>query len=1135
MSIYQEYKQLNLPHIAAEILKLWHEEAAFEKSIENRNNAKPWVFYEGPPSANGMPGIHHVMARTLKDVFCRYKTMQGYRVERRAGWDTHGLPIELAVEKKLGITKDDIGNTSSKNYIPVEAYNKACRTEVMRFKQQWEDLTQKMGYWVDMTNPYVTYNSKYMESVWWLLAQLYKKNVIYKGYTIQPYSPKAGTGLSSHELNQPGCYKTVKDTSVIAQFKITDASLVHRIFGLTQFLTWDIYALAWTTTPWTLPSNTALTVGADIDYVLVATFNVYTRKPQLVILAESTLFKHFAQGYTPSQALNPDNASQTPIPYHVLGSVKGLALLHLRYEQLIPFVQPAEHPDRAFQIISGDFVTTDDGTGIVHTAPTFGADDARVAAEWNIPGMLVKDENDTLVPLVDLQGKFRPELGEWAGMYVKQEYYEAGQEPEKSADVRISIYLKTQNKAFKVEKYEHSYPHCWRTDTPILYYPLDSWFIKVSDIRDRLVKLNSEIQWKPDSTGSGRFGKWLEHANDWNLSRARFWGIPLPIWTTVDKAEQRCIASVSELKQACAKAVNAGFMQVNPFEHFISGDVSENNYEQIDLHKHIVDTIVLVSDSGKPMYRESDLIDVWFDSGAMPYAQLHYPFENNEAIDQNIQFPADFIAEGVDQTRGWFYTLHVISALLFNRPAFKNVISNGLVLDKQGQKMSKRLGNAVDPFETLNTFGPDATRWYMLANAAPWDNLKFDSIGITEVQRKFFGTVFNTYSFWTLYANVDQIKGSTIKAETCQFSELDLWILSVLNSLVYNVESALNVFEPHRAARFIEDFATEQLSNWYVRLSRRRFWKGEPSEDKNAAYYTLFQCLNVLAKLSAPIAPFFADWLFRNLNPNEGSVHLTSFPKIQLNARNEMLENHMAWVQQVCSLVLSVRKKESIRVRQPLSKIQIPVLKSQDHNALNRMIPYIQAEVNVKRVELINESEAQIIKSLKLNFKTLGKKCGTLMKAVQHYAHENALLIIADIEQKTQHQLPDSLNSILLLPEDVIIVPVDLPGWSVQSQKGITVAVDLSISPELYAEGLSRELVNRIQIMRKDQALELTDRIDIEIKCTESTQALITQNLTYICTETLTNNCRFVSEFSKSNCIRVELDDSHHVELVIIN
>lgn len=1135
MSIYQEYKHLNLPHIAEEILKLWQNEAAFESSIQNRQDAKPWVFYEGPPSANGMPGIHHVMARTIKDVFCRYKTMQGFRVERRAGWDTHGLPIELAVEKKLGINKDDIGNSTSKKHISIEDYNTACRTEVMQFKQQWEDLTAQMGYWVDMTKPYITYDSKYMESVWWILAQLYQNNMLYKGYTIQPYSPKAGTGLSSHELNQPGCYKNVKDTSVIAQFKIRDVKQVHQCFGLHQYLTWDIYALAWTTTPWTLPSNTALTLGAAIDYALVASYNMYTQKPQLVILAASTVSKHFAQGYIQTEDLKPNETSQTPIPFSILGIVKGSELLHLRYEQLIPLVQPAEHPDRAFQIITGDFVTTDEGTGIVHTAPTFGADDARVAAEWNIPGMLIKDENEKLVPLVDLQGKFRPEMGAWAGMYVKQEYYEAGQEPEKSVDVSISIYLKTHNKAFKVEKYEHSYPHCWRTDKPILYYPLDSWFIRVSSIRDRLVQHNSEIQWKPESTGSGRFGKWLEHANDWNLSRSRFWGIPLPIWTTDDKTEQVCIASVAELKQACAKSVKAGIMQKNPFEHFNSNDLSDINYNQLDLHKHIVDAIVLVSDSGKPMYRETDLIDVWFDSGAMPYAQWHYPFENAQAIDQHLQYPADFIAEGVDQTRGWFYTLHVISTLLFDRPAFKNVISNGLVLDKQGQKMSKRLGNAVDPFETLKVYGPDATRWYMLANAAPWDNLKFDTAGITEAQRKFFGTVFNTYSFWALYANVDRINGASLKAEHCNFSELDLWILSVLNSLIKQVETALNAFEPHRAARYIEDFAIEQLSNWYVRLSRRRFWKGEPSADKNAAYYTLFECLNGIAKLSAPMAPFFADWLFRNLHTNEQSVHLSRFPISNSKAQNAALEHHMAWVQQVCSLVLSIRKKENIRVRQPLSKIQIPILQEQDVNALLRMTPYIKSEVNVKQIDLIQESEAQIVKSLKLNFKTLGKKCGPLMKAVQQYAQEHASLIIDDIEGKALHQLPDNLNAIEILPEDVIIIPVDLPGWSVQSQKGVTVAVDLSISPELYAEGLSRELVNRIQLLRKEQALELTDRIDIEIKCSDTTQAFFTQNLTYICTETLTNTCRFVSEFSKSNSLRVELDDSHYVELVIIN
>ncbi len=1133
MSNYQEYKSLQLPQIADSVLKFWQSQKVFEKSLQLREGASPWVFYEGPPSANGMPGIHHVMARTIKDLFCRYKTMQGFKVERRAGWDTHGLPIELAVEKKLGISKEDIGNPERDRYISVEAYNEACREEVMKYQAQWEDLTQQMGYWVDMTRPYVTYDSKYMESVWWLLSQFYKQGVLYKGYTVQPYSPKAGTGLSSHELNQPGCYKMVKDTTVVAQFKIKDVQRVQTLYNLSECLNWDIYALAWTTTPWTLPSNTALTLGADIDYALVATYNPYTFQPQLVVLAETVLKKHFNAAFTATEILKAPENSKSPIPYKILGSVKGSQLLEIRYEQLIPLVQPAEHPENAFKIISGDFVTTEEGTGIVHTAPTFGADDARVAAQWKVPGMRVKDEQGNLVPLVDLHGKFRPELGEWAGMLVKQEYYETGKAPEKSLDVSISIYLKTQNKAFKVEKYEHSYPHCWRTDQPILYYPLDSWFIRVSDVREQLVQLNQTIQWKPESTGTGRFGKWLENANDWNLSRSRFWGIPLPIWTTEDKSEQCCIGSVEELKQACERSVKAGLMQANPFEHFKCGDYSESNYKALDLHKHHVDAIVLVSPSGKPMHRESDLIDVWFDSGAMPFAQLHYPFENKERIASGDNFPADFIAEGVDQTRGWFYTLHVISTLLLKTPAYKNVISNGLVLDKQGQKMSKRLGNAVDPFETLKTYGPDATRWYMVANAAPWDNLKFDTAGITEVQRKFFGTLFNTYNFWALYANVDRIEGAIIQSENCKFSELDLWIQSVLHSLVGQVVKDLNDFEPHRAARLIEDFVNEQLSNWYVRLSRRRFWKGEPSPDKNAAYFTLFNCLETVSKLMAPLAPFFADWLYQNLHNSKESVHLRAFPVPNLNAVDANLEQRMAWVQLVCSMVLSVRKKENIRVRQPLSKIQIPVINGEPVQALYSMIPYIQAEVNVKQVDLIQESETQIVKSLKLNFKTLGKKCGALMKEVQTYAADHSTEIIRDIETIQKHVLPNRFNGIELLTEDVVIIPVDLPGWSVQTHKGITVAVDLSISDELYAEGLGREFVNRIQLLRKERGFEITDRIHLQVNCSPELRAYLSQNLTYICNETLADTCQFSEAQKPSNGVLLELDESHTLELFL--
>ncbi|MEN9401221.1 MAG: hypothetical protein RL632_2324, partial [Bacteroidota bacterium] len=919
-SKYPEYKGLNLPNVAERVLEKWEREKVFEHSISTREGKTPFIFFEGPPSANGLPGIHHVMARAIKDIFCRYKTLKGFQVKRKAGWDTHGLPVELGVEKELGITKEDIGTK-----ISVEDYNRACREAVMRYTDIWNDLTRKMGYWVDMEDPYITYEPKYMESVWWLLGQLFEKNLLYKGYTIQPYSPKAGTGLSSHELNQPGCYKDVTDTTIVAQFKINDWK------GLTPFKGGDTRAeethfLAWTTTPWTLPSNTALCVGPKIDYVLVRSFNQYTHAPINVILAKNLVSYQFSKGFQAVESadeLGSYSAGDKVIPYFVAGECLGADLIGIRYDQLMPYALPAEKPEEAFRVIGGDFVTTEDGTGIVHIAPTFGADDARVAADAGVPPMLVADEKGNLVPLVDLQGKFRPELGELAGIFVKNEYYNENEAPERSADVQIAITLKTDNKAFKVEKYVHSYPHCWRTDKPVLYYPLDSWFIRVTDVRERMMELNDTINWKPESTGSGRFGKWLENANDWNLSRSRYWGIPIPIWSTAEGDERTCISSVEQLKNECEKAVKAGVMDENPLANFAVGDMSKANYAQLDLHKNYVDSITLVSPSGKPMKRESDLIDVWFDSGSMPYAQWHYPFENKELIDENKAFPGDFIAEGVDQTRGWFYTLHAISTMVFDSVAYKNVVSNGLVLDKNGQKMSKRLGNAVEPFENLSTYGADATRWYMITNAQPWDNLKFDKDGITEVQRKFFGTLYNTYSFFSLYANIDGFDYSAPDVPHNERPEIDRWILSRLNSLVKEVDTAFAEYEPTKAGRLIQDFVNDQLSNWYVRLCRRRFWKSDDSRDKLSAYQTLYTCLETVSILGSPIAPFFMDQLFCDLNSVShrhaaGSVHLADFPQVDSTSINADLEDQMDIAQRISSLVLALRKKEKIRVRQPL-------------------------------------------------------------------------------------------------------------------------------------------------------------------------------------------------------------------------
>ncbi len=1107
---FAEYKGLDLPVVAEEILNYWKENNIFEKSISSREGKESYVFFEGPPSANGMPGIHHVMARTIKDIFPRYKTMKGYQVKRKAGWDTHGLPIELGVEKELGITKEDIGTK-----ISVEEYNAACKKAVMRYTDVWNKMTEQVGYWVDMEDPYITYKPKYMESVWWLLKQIYDKGLIYKGYTIQPYSPKAGTGLSSHELNQPGTYQDVTDTTVTAQFKAKKETLPSIFNGVDG----EVHFLAWTTTPWTLPSNTALTVGPKIDYVLVRTFNQYTFEPIAVILAKALVGKQFAGKFSEvetEEELKAFKEGDKKIPFLVGVEIKGADLVDIKYEQLLPYTLPNDNPENAFRVISGDFVTTEDGTGIVHTAPTFGADDAFVAklATPEVPPMLVKDENGNLVPLVDLQGKFRPELQELAGKYVKNEYYEDGEAPERSVDVEIAIKLKEENKAFKVEKYVHSYPNCWRTDKPILYYPLDSWFIKVTDIKDRMFDLNQTINWKPKATGEGRFGNWLANANDWNLSRSRYWGIPLPIWRTEDGKEEIMIGSVAELKAEMQKALKAGVLEKDIFENFVVGDMTEENYDKIDLHKNIVDQITLVSASGKPMKRESDLIDVWFDSGSMPYAQWHYPFENKSLIDDHKTFPADFIAEGVDQTRGWFYTLHAIATMVFDSVAYKNVVSNGLVLDKEGKKMSKRLGNAVDPFETMNEHGADATRWYMISNANPWDNLKFDVEGIAEVKRKFFGTLYNTYSFFALYTNIDGFQYKEADIPLKERPEIDQWILSELHTLIKTVDEAYADYEPTRATRAISEYVQENLSNWYVRLSRRRFWKGDYQTDKISAYQTLYTCLETVAKLSAPVSPFFMERLYKDLTSathkeNFESVHLADFPVYDASIVNKELESKMAKAQTISSLVLSIRQKEKIKVRQPLQKIMIPVLDEKQKNEILAVSDLIKSEVNVKEIELIDDASGILVKQIKPNFKTLGPKFGKDMKlvasAVANFNQED----IQKIEQQGEISIEIENKSIILQLQDVEISSQDIEGWLVATSGPITVALDVTIDDTLRKEGIARELVNRIQNLRKDSGFEVTDKIDVKILKDDLVEEAVTSNLTYIKTETLTAELNF--------------------------
>lgn len=1122
---FKEYKGLNLPEVDERIKAFWKENDIFNKSVTTREGNEPFIFFEGPPSANGLPGIHHVMGRTIKDLFCRFKTQQGYQVNRKAGWDTHGLPVELGVEKALGISKEDIGTK-----ISVEEYNEECKKAVLKYTDIWSKLTDDMGYWVDMEDPYITYKSKYMESVWWLLKEIYSKDLIYKGYTIQPYSPAAGTGLSSHELNQPGTYQDVTDTTVTAQFKVVDPSkLPFETNG-------EVFFLAWTTTPWTLPSNVALTVGNKIDYVLVETFNQYTGEPIQVILAEKLVGSQFGKKYQKvedesafAKAKQSYQLSDKKIPYQVLASFKGSKLINIKYEQLLTYATPYENAQDAFRVIAGDFVTTEDGTGIVHTAPTFGADDALVSKQANppIPPMLVLDENQNPVPLVNLQGKFRDELSGIGGKYVKNEYFTEGEAPERSVDVDIAIKLKEDNRAFNVEKYVHSYPHCWRTDKPILYYPLDSWFIKVTEFKDRMHELNKSINWKPKSTGEGRFGNWLANANDWNLSRSRFWGIPLPIWRNETGTEEKFIGSIEELMTEIEKSVAAGFMKENPFAGFKAGDMSEQNYDLVDLHKNVVDAIYLVGKTGEKLTREADLIDVWFDSGSMPYSQWHYPFENKEQVENQLR-KADFIAEGVDQTRGWFYTLHAIATMISDDVAYKNVVSNGLVLDKNGQKMSKRLGNAADPFETLGKYGADATRWYMVSNANPWDNLKFNVDGITEVQRKFFGTLYNTYSFFSLYANVDGFHFRESEIPLKERPEIDRWVLSELNTLIKETTAFYEDYEPTKAARAITTFVTENLSNWYVRLCRRRFWKGDYQQDKIAAYQTLYTCLKTVAQLGAPIAPFFMDQLYRDLtsvceSDASESVHLSMFPQFDASAIDPELEEKMHKAQTISSLTLSLRKKESIKVRQPLQRIMIPVLDQRDREQIEAIADLVKSEVNVKEVELIDDASGILVKEIKPNFKALGPRFGKDMKLVAGIINSFQQEDIALLEKRGEQSIAVDGKQITLVLADVEITSKDIEGWLVANQSGITVALDVSITPELKKEGIARELVNRIQNIRKDSGLEVTDRITVTIKSQVEIDAAIASNEQYIKDETLADSIEITKHFD--NGMEIDFDD----------
>ena len=1083
---YPEYKNINLAVVGADVLSYWKENKIFEESVSAREGNPTFTFYEGPPSANGTPGIHHVMARTVKDIFCRYKTMKGFQVKRKGGWDTHGLPVELQVEKELGITKEDIGKK-----ITIEEYNRKCREAVMKYKSQWDDLTEKMGYWVDLENPYITFEKEYIESIWYLLKELHKKRYLYKGYTIQPYSPAAGTGLSSHELNQPGCYRNVKDTSVVAQFKVKDTDHPSAKKLLQDGS--DVRILAWTTTPWTLPSNSALAVGENITYVKVKTYNPYTFEPVSVVLAKELVGKYFSDK-AKDIPLESFKAGDKLIPFSIEEEYKGKDLEGIEYEQLMPYVKP-DKP--AFRVIPGDFVSTEDGTGIVHIAPTFGADDFRVARQAGIPAIMVKDAEGKEMPLVDKQGRFVKEVTDYAGKYVKNYDGQDENDPHyKSTDVLISIKLKEDNKAFKVEKYEHSYPHCWRTDKPVLYYPLDSWFIKTTAVKERLVELNKTINWKPASTGSGRFGNWLENLVDWNLSRSRYWGTPLPIWLSEDKKEEKCIGSLKELSEEIDKAVKAGFMKNNP--------VGEKDF---DLHRPYVDNIVLVSTSGKAMYREPDLIDVWFDSGAMPYAQWHWPFENKDVFEKN--YPADFIAEGVDQTRGWFFTLHAIAVMLFDSVAFKNVIANGLVLDKNGNKMSKRVGNVVNPFDTINEYGPDATRWYMIANAPPWDNLKFNIEGVAEVQRRFFGTLQNTYAFFALYSNLDNFTFKEKEVPLSKRTESDRWIISKLNSLIIEVDEAYAAYEPTNAAREIQDFVVDDLSNWYVRLNRKRFWKGEYNEDKMAAYQTLYTCLETIAKLSSSIAPFYMERIFLDLNKVSGkekvsSIHLSTFPISDATCIDKALEERMSLAQRISSLIHSLRKAHTIKVRQPLSRVLIPVLSEKTKQQIQLIEDLILSEVNVKKIEYIDDTSGVVVKKIKPNFKKLGKEFGPRLKEVAAAITAMTKEDIKKIEKENAFKVKLEAGEIVQITlEDVEISSEDIPGWLVASEAGVTVALDVTITDELKKEGIARDIVNRVQNLRKDMGLEVQDKIKITVqKKDELIDGALMANKEYICSET---------------------------------
>ena len=1110
---YKEYKQLNLVDAANEIGKYWEEHKIFEESLEIRKGHKPFVFYEGPPSANGLPGIHHVMARTIKDLFCRYKTLKGYLVERKAGWDTHGLPVEIAVEKKLGITKVDIGKT-----ISIADYNKECRQEVMRYKDLWDTLTREMGFWLDLSDPYITFNNKYIETVWYLLQQLHQKGLLYKGYTVQPYSPAAGTGLSSHELNLPGCYKMVKDNTVVGQFKLVTDQQTAVSNELDKL--GDVFFLAWTTTPWTLPSNTALAVGKNITYSVVKTYNTYTNLPVTVILAKDLVNKYFPEQNS-ALKLEEYEAGQKNIPFQIVGEYKGSELEGLRYEQLLPYAQPTDGD--AFKVVIGDFVTTEDGTGIVHLAPSFGADDFRTAKQKGLGSLT----------LVDLQGKFTSEMGEFAGRYVKQEY-DANFDPKKdnNVDIDIIVKLKKENKAFKTEKYEHSYPHCWRTDKPILYYPLDSWFIKTTAYKDRMLELNKTINWQPEFTGMGRFANWLENLVDWNLSRSRFWGVPLPVWMSEDKSEMICIGSIKQLKEEIEKSVKAGIMTSDPISDFIPEDFSKDNYLKLDLHKPFVDDIMLVSPSGKKMLRESDLIDVWFDSGAMPYAQFHYPFENKEVFEKN--FPADFIAEGVDQTRGWFYTLHAIATMLFDSVAYKNCVSNGLVLDKKGDKMSKRLGNAVDSVAIIEKFGPDATRWYMMTNSQPWDNLKFDENDIVEVQRKFFGTLYNVYAFFALYANIDGFEYKVEEIPVEKRPEIDRWIISELHSLIKKVDEYYADYEPTKAGRAIEEFVDEFLSNWYVRLCRRRFWKGSYNEDKISAYQTLYQCLEAVVKMSSPIAPFFMDRLFLDLNNitkknTAHSVHLTDFPVYNEKYIDKSLEERMELAQKLSSMVLSLRKKNKLRVRQPLKRILIPVLDEHFKVQVESVKDLILSEVNVKDIEFREVgSDEIIVKKIKPDFKKLGPKYGKLMKQVASAITQFNQSDISEIERSGKYMIDIEGEMIEILLTDVEITSEDIPGWTVQNAGNLTVALDMTLTGELIEEGIARELVNRIQNLRKDNNFDVTDKIKVQIESNEKINEAVKNNFNYICSEILARSLVIVDslEINTNNKALIELDEN---------